>query len=146
MDNFFYGLSGWTIALSLLALMLLAMEAGCRAGLRGQARSTNDSRAQISTVQTSLLGILALLLGFTFSIALDRYNGRSLAVVNEANAIGTAFLLFWLFQFAFADICATIRKAVVDVVVNPARRPRDPGAGTERPALGEPGSYRAEAR
>ena len=92
MDNFFYGLSGWTIALSLLALMLLAMEAGCRAGLRGQARSTNDSRAQISTVQTSLLGILALLLGFTFSIALDRYNGRSLAVVNEANAIGTAFL------------------------------------------------------
>ena len=59
--------------------------------------------------------------------------------------IGTAFLLFWLFQFAFADICATIRKAVVDVVMNPARPPRDPGAGAE-PSLGSPGSYGAEAR
>jgi hypothetical protein len=92
MDDFFYGLSSWTIALTILALMLLAMEAGFRIGLRGQASSSPESRSQISTVLTSLLGILALLLGFTFSIALDRYSGRSLAVVNEANAIGTAFL------------------------------------------------------
>ena len=92
MDDFFYGLSSWTIALTILALMLLAMEAGFRIGLRGQASSNPESRSQISTVLTSLLGILALLLGFTFSIALDRYSGRSLAVVNEANAIGTAFL------------------------------------------------------
>jgi Amt family ammonium transporter len=60
--------------------------------------------------------------------------------------IGTAFLLFWLFQFAFADTSATIRKAVVDVFANPARRPRDPGAGGGRPALGAEDSYRAEAR
>ncbi len=92
MDDFFYGLSSWTITLSLLALMLLAMEAGSRVGRRSQGTSNAESRSQISTVLTSLLGILALLLGFTFSIALDRYNGRSLAVVNEANAIGTAFL------------------------------------------------------
>jgi Amt family ammonium transporter len=58
--------------------------------------------------------------------------------------IGTAFLLFWLFQFAFADTSATIRKAVVDVFASPARRPRDPGAG--QPTLDAEDSYRAEAR
>jgi len=92
MDQFFYGLSSGTITLSILALMLLAMEAGSRIGLRAKSNVTPESRSQIETVQTSLLGLLALMLGFTFSIALDRHNNRSLAVVNEANAIGTAFL------------------------------------------------------
>lgn len=91
-DQFFYGLSSGTITLSILALMLLAMEAGSRIGLRSRTRVTAESRSQIETVQTSLLGLLALMLGFTFSIALDRHNNRSLAVVSEANAIGTAFL------------------------------------------------------
>ncbi len=110
MEDFFYSLSNGIIALIILALMLLAMEVGYRVGLRGQATSP-DSRTQISAVQTSLLGILALMLAFTFSIALDRYNSRSLAVVNEANAIGTAFLRTGLLpeppraeaQRAFAD-------------------------------------------
>jgi hypothetical protein len=92
MDEFFYGLNSGTITFSILALMLLAMEAGSRLGLRTSARVTAQARSQIETVQTSLLGLLALMLGFTFSIALDRHNNRSRAVVNEANAIGTAFL------------------------------------------------------
>lgn len=92
MDDFFYGLNSTTITFSIVALMVLAMEAGSRIGLRARAHVTDKSRAQIETVQTSLLGLLALMLGFTFSIALDRHNNRSLAVVNEANAIGTAFL------------------------------------------------------
>ena len=39
-----------------------------------------------------MLGVLALLLGFTFSLSLQRYDSRSQAVVAEANAIGTAIL------------------------------------------------------
>jgi hypothetical protein len=39
-----------------------------------------------------MLGLLALLLSFAFSLALQRYDERSQAVVNEANAIGTIFL------------------------------------------------------
>jgi hypothetical protein len=39
-----------------------------------------------------LLGVLALLLGFTFSLSLQRHDSRSQAVITEANAIGTAML------------------------------------------------------
>lgn len=43
-------------------------------------------------IPTSILGLLALLLGFTFSMAISRFEHRNILVVQEANAIGTAFL------------------------------------------------------
>ena len=39
-----------------------------------------------------MLGLLALIIGFSFSMALSRFEARRDAVVNEANAIGTAAL------------------------------------------------------
>lgn len=41
---------------------------------------------------TTILGLLALLLGFTFSMSIARFDTRSALVVKEANAIGTAYL------------------------------------------------------
>jgi hypothetical protein len=41
---------------------------------------------------TTILGLLALLLGFTFSMSISRYDDRNMLVVKEANAIGTAYL------------------------------------------------------
>ena len=40
----------------------------------------------------AVLGLLALLLGFTFSLGLNRYEARRLLVVEEANALGTVWL------------------------------------------------------
>lgn len=41
---------------------------------------------------SAVLGLLALLLGFTYSLAINRYEERRQLVVAEANAIGTAYL------------------------------------------------------
>lgn len=71
--------------------MTLAIEIGYRLGLTSRIQS-NTAKEQVNTIQSSLLGILALMLGFTFSLALNRFDTRSNAVVNEANAIGTAYL------------------------------------------------------
>lgn len=43
-------------------------------------------------VVPAVLGLLALLLGFTFALAVDRYETRRGLVLEEANAIGTAYL------------------------------------------------------
>jgi hypothetical protein len=40
----------------------------------------------------SILGLLALVLGFTFSLAASRFDARRMAVLEEANAIGTTYL------------------------------------------------------
>jgi hypothetical protein len=41
---------------------------------------------------SALLGLLALMMGFTFSVALSRFEARLDAVLDEANAIGTTAL------------------------------------------------------
>jgi hypothetical protein len=43
-------------------------------------------------LEQALLGLLALIIGFTFLMALTRFEARREAVVNEANAIGTTAL------------------------------------------------------
>ncbi len=45
-----------------------------------------------SYIVSAVAGLLALLLGFTFSIALDRFDARRVLVLEEANAIGTTYL------------------------------------------------------
>ncbi|EPX81568.1 hypothetical protein thalar_00123 [Litoreibacter arenae DSM 19593] len=87
-----YDVNSLVIAVLLLLAMGVAMRLGRVVGKRGSGHHNDESKSQIGAVQGSLLGLLALLLGFTFSLALNRYDDRSRAVVDEANAIGTAWL------------------------------------------------------
>ncbi|SFR40914.1 hypothetical protein [Litoreibacter janthinus] len=87
-----YDINSIVIAVLLLVAMGAAMRLGRVVGKRGAGHHTDESKSQISAVQGSLLGMLALLLGFTFSLALSRFDDRSRAVVDEANAIGTVWL------------------------------------------------------
>ena len=87
-----YNYSSVLIVAILFVFMVLAIEAGYRIGGRTQSLVNESTKTQINAIQASLLGILALLLGFTFSLSLQRFDSRSEAVVNEANAIGTTYL------------------------------------------------------
>lgn len=80
------------MALLLVAGFALAAELGRLAWLRvgdhGEPGETGDETQLLSAA----LLLLALLLGFTFSMALERYDDRHDQVVMEANDIGTAWL------------------------------------------------------
>lgn len=80
------------ITLGLLAAMLAIMALGFLVGYRRRNKESEETRSQTTAVQGSMLGLLALLLGFTFSLGLSRHDTRATAVVAEANAIGTAWL------------------------------------------------------
>lgn len=71
-----------------LAAVLAISEVGWRLGVRAEGSGGNN----ISALEQSLLGLLALIIGFTFAMALTRFEGRREAVLNEANAIGTTAL------------------------------------------------------
>lgn len=51
-----------------------------------------EHKDHFNALETSVLGMLALLLGFTFSMAVSRYDARQQLQISEANAIGTTFL------------------------------------------------------
>ncbi len=69
--------------------ILLATEIGFRLGRRVQPSINESARAHNATIEAAVLGVLALLLGFTFAMAMSRYESRKQLVIGEANAIGT---------------------------------------------------------
>lgn len=56
------------------------------------ARVADEKEQPVAAMVASILGLVALVLGFTFSLAFSRFDARRLTVLEEANAIGTAYL------------------------------------------------------
>lgn len=103
MKEFMYDINSFLIAAILFLSMIGVIEVGYRTGLRFQREQDESSKAHVNAILASLLGVLALLLGFTFSLSLQRFENRSAAVVDEANAIGTAWLRADLLPAAVRD-------------------------------------------
>lgn len=85
----------WGIGFFLLLVMIAAAVAGhfIRLGLKRKSGATDkDADGENGFVLSSVLGLLALLMGFTFALAVDRFETRRALVLEEANAIGTAYL------------------------------------------------------
>lgn len=117
MGEIMYEQNSLLISLILFVSMLLAIEAGYRLGQRAEQRTNESSRAHVGAIQASLLGVLALLLGFTFSLSLQRFDSRSQAVVDEANAIGTAYLRAQLLQESIRGEVMNLLRRYVDLRV-----------------------------
>jgi hypothetical protein len=120
MDEIMYDHSSILICFILLIAMLVALELGFRGGRLWQDKINDGQKSQLGAVQGSLLGLLALLLGFTFSLALQRFDDRSKAVVDEANAIGTALLRSQLIDASVRDDALNSLRAYLDVRVRTA--------------------------
>lgn len=90
MTNILDPVPTWAIIL-VSALLIFAMsEVGFQLGRRrGPVTAGRDPSI---IVQGSAFTVLALLLGFSFSLALGRYDARRSALLREANAINIAFV------------------------------------------------------
>ncbi len=82
----------WLVILIVGLLLLGLAELGFRAGLRLHRTRDEARKGQIGGVQGAVLGMLGLLLGFTFAMAVGRYETRRSLVLEEANALGTTYL------------------------------------------------------
>jgi hypothetical protein len=88
----FYDLDLWLLFGASIMVFLLATEIGFRVGRRAVPTVPEDAKSQIGTIQGAVLGLLALLLGFTFAMSMSRFEVRKQLVLEESNAIGTTFL------------------------------------------------------
>lgn len=82
----------WRVLPVCLLLLVAVTELSYRYGLHLHLTKDEARKGQIGGIQAAILGLLALLLGFTFALAVQRYETRRGLVVDEANAIGTAYL------------------------------------------------------
>ena len=72
--------------------ILVCVETGSRMGSRYGANETERARAVFNTIETAILALLGLMIAFTFAGAASRFDARRTLTVDEANAIGTAYL------------------------------------------------------
>lgn len=82
----------WATGALCLALLIAAREVGSALRRWHDRRRGEDDRELEEFSMSSVLGLLALLIGFTFSLALQRYELRRDLVIQEANALGTTWL------------------------------------------------------
>lgn len=81
------------ISTTLLCLgMAGSIEAGYRVGKRRLKKYPESKSEGSGAVESSVFAILGLILAFTFTGTLSRYEHRVKLVLQEANAIGTAYL------------------------------------------------------
>jgi ABC-type multidrug transport system fused ATPase/permease subunit len=137
MREIMYSHSSVLVVSGLFVCMLLAMEFGFRSGHRKQA-SMAEAITQANAVLVSMLGLLALLLAFTFSAALQRYEDRSQTVVAEANAIGTTYLRARLLPKEMQDDVQALLRQYLDVRIQEGR------VDATEPALHESLLYQAK--
>lgn len=121
-----------TIVSLLFICMVTSIEIGYRFGKSMAAKTTKEMQANINSFSAAMLTMLSLLLGFTFSQSLERHDSRSKAVVEEANAIGTALLRLDLIpEPTRASLKQTMQEYIdlrIEAAQFPLRSPEDMSA------------------
>lgn len=85
-------LSAALFALSLFGCLLIFLEVGRRFGRRQLSKDPKGAREGTGAVDGAVFGLLGLIIAFTFSGAAKRFDERRAMIVEEVNAIGTAYL------------------------------------------------------
>ena len=123
MNEILYGYSELLIVAGLLVGLFIAVEIGFLYGRKRRPAISDSIRSQVNGVLASTVGLLALLLGFTFSLAVQRYEARNQAVVTETNAIGTTYLRTWLLPADMQEETRVLLRRYVEVLMQEGQVP-----------------------
>jgi hypothetical protein len=108
----------WAFFLVTCLLVWGALEIGYRLGRWRHARVSDEKDSAVGVIVSSVLGLLAFLLAFTFGLAASRFEDRRKVVLHEANAIGTTYLRTRLLPEPQRTEAAALLREYVDVRVS----------------------------
>lgn len=109
-----YSFSSLAIVCVLFIFIVGFNELGFRLGRFIQNQTDEEIKSLTGAIQASILGLLALLLGFTFSMSMQRYDSRSHALIDEVNAIGTTQLRIQLIPEQHRDRANTLLRQYIE--------------------------------
>ncbi len=82
----------WVLFCLTTAICMLSVETGTYLAKLVLRRNAKEPEAPLGSLVGSLLGLLAFILAFTFGMTASRFEARKQLVLDEANALGTAYL------------------------------------------------------
>lgn len=118
------------IACCLLLGMFALLEMGRKLRLRHTAQNGKEP-AGSAAVDGAVFGLLGLLIGFTFSGALTRFDHRRQLIVEEANGIGTAYLRLDLLSAEDKHLLQPLFRRYLDLRLAAYRKLPDISAALE---------------
>lgn len=104
-----------------MVAFVIAVQAGHVVGARARKRLGDVATPDMGATLGGLLGLLGLLLAFTFGMAGERFDRRKVLVVEEANAIGTAWLRTDLIPETQAAQARTLLRSYAQARVDVAK-------------------------
>jgi hypothetical protein len=103
-----HALSVFLYTFGLFLGMLLFLEIGRRIAVRRMKKDSGTAGEGVGAVDGAIFALLGLLIAFTFSGASARFDTRRQLIVEETNAIGTAYLRLDLFP---AELQPALRES-----------------------------------
>src|SRR5215813_15009224 len=104
---------------------LILLNYGRQLGLRHLQQEGPDSMAGLRTAEGAVFALIGLLVAFTVSGALQRFDERRQLVIQEANAVSTAYDRLGLFEGDVARELQTRLKDYVHARIDLYRMPHD---------------------
>lgn len=124
------------VAVTLFLGMVAALEAGWRFGGGTRARHPQQDTPGDNIISGAVLSLFGLLVAFTFSGAAGRFDHRRDLIVEETNAIGTAYLRLDLLPAPDHDHVSDLFRRYLDSRIEVYRRVPDMEAAKEVLAQG----------
>jgi hypothetical protein len=115
---------------ALFAGMVALLETGRRIGM-ARLQQKGDAGKGLGAVEGAVYGLLGLLIAFTFSGAAARFEARRHLLVEEANAIGTAYLRLDLLPDQARDSLKEKFRRYIDLRLEFYRKIQDPEAARQ---------------
>jgi hypothetical protein len=81
----------WALFVGTIIIVMLAIEAGYRLGRAAHRRSEDEKESPVSAIASTILGLSAFMLAFTFGIVSERHDAKKGLVRDDAIAIRTAW-------------------------------------------------------
>ena len=105
----------WAVFLITTLILFTAAEIGFNLGKWRKQRSKDEEKGQTGALMGAALGMLAFLLAFTFGMAGSKQDARKKLVLEEANAIGTAYLRAQILPEPYSSKIKGLLQEYVDV-------------------------------
>jgi hypothetical protein len=113
MEYLFYNLPLWIVLLVTVGIIFAAFESGFLLGRHRYKRSDKEKDSLVGPMVGVTLGLLAFMLAFTFNVAADHFNTRRHLVLDEANAIRSAYAMAGMLA---ENQCSESRKLLREYV------------------------------
>jgi hypothetical protein len=107
----------YPVPFSLLLFVVLWLAARIGTFLQGRRPLKDDEREDFGVVQTATLTLLGLIIGFSFSMAVGRYDLRKNYEEAEANAIGTEYFRAGLLPASDTTAVRTLLRKYLELRV-----------------------------